>query len=210
MDPYQITFQTWNKVAALYQEKFMDLHLYDDTYDRFLALVHKKGAKVFEIGCGPGNITRYLLAKRPDLQIDAIDVAPNMIELARKNVPGASFEVRDCRDLDKLEVAYDAIMCGFALPYLSRQDCAKLFKDCAHLLNPGGVAYFSTIEGDYAQSGFKEASTGDATYMYYHDEKHLRQQLEAAALNVKALMRKQSPNVSINTFTELILIVRKD
>jgi trans-aconitate methyltransferase len=209
MDPYQVTFETWNKVAALYQEKFMDLHLYDDTYDRFLALVHKKGARVFEIGCGPGNITRYLLAKRPDLHIDAIDVAPNMIELARKNVPQAFFEVRDCRDLDKLEVAYDAVMCGFALPYLSQQDCAKLFKDCAHLLNPGGVAYFSTIEGDYAQSGFEAASTGDATYMYYHDEKYLRQQLDAAALNVKAVMRKQSPKGEGNS-TELILIVRKD
>jgi trans-aconitate methyltransferase len=209
MDPYQLTFQTWNKVAALYQEKFMDLHLYDDTYDRFLEMVKKENATVFEIGCGPGNITRYLLAKRPDLHIDAIDVAPNMIELARENVPQASFEVRDCRDLDKLENTYDAIMCGFALPYLSRQDCAKLFKDCAHLLNPGGVAYFSSLEGDYAQSGYEAASTGDTAYVYYHEEKYLRQQLEAAALNVKAVMRKQTPKGE-GTSNELILIVRKD
>jgi trans-aconitate methyltransferase len=209
MDPYQLTFQTWNKVAALYQEKFMDLHLYDDTYDRFLEMVKKENATVFEIGCGPGNITRYLLAKSPDLHIDAIDVAPNMIELARENVPQASFEVRDCRDLDKLENTYDAIMCGFALPYLSRQDCAKLFKDCAHLLNPGGVAYFSSLEGDYAQSGYEAASTGDTAYVYYHEEKYLRQQLEAAALNVKAVMRKQTPKGE-GTSNELILIVRKD
>ena len=87
MDSYQITFQTWNKVATLYQDKFMNVDLYNDTYDRFCELVEKPNPAIFEIGCGPGNITKYLLAKRPDFQIDAIDVAPNMIELAKANNP---------------------------------------------------------------------------------------------------------------------------
>ena len=30
---YTETFETWNKVAALYQDKFMDLDLYNDTYE---------------------------------------------------------------------------------------------------------------------------------------------------------------------------------
>ena len=41
MNPYQITFETWNKVAAAYQEKFMELDLYNDTYDAFCALIEK-------------------------------------------------------------------------------------------------------------------------------------------------------------------------
>lgn len=31
--PYQETFETWNKIAGLYEEKFMDLDLYNQSYD---------------------------------------------------------------------------------------------------------------------------------------------------------------------------------
>ncbi|MBK8044287.1 MAG: isoprenylcysteine carboxylmethyltransferase family protein [Haliscomenobacter sp.] len=62
MDPYQITLHSWGKVASVYQDYFMDLDLYNDTYDAFCQAVYKPGARIFEIGCGPGNITRYVLA----------------------------------------------------------------------------------------------------------------------------------------------------
>jgi len=41
-------------------------------------------AKVLELACGPGNITKCLLSKRPDLEILATDIAPNILELAKK------------------------------------------------------------------------------------------------------------------------------
>ncbi|HKC68335.1 MAG TPA: class I SAM-dependent methyltransferase, partial [Bacteroidia bacterium] len=69
MDRYQNTFETWNKLAHNYQGKFMDFDLYDDTYNTFCQLLEKPNAKIFEIGCGPGNITRYLLTKHPDFKI---------------------------------------------------------------------------------------------------------------------------------------------
>ena len=53
MDRYQETFNTWNKVAKLYQDKFMDLDLYDDTYDTFCEAVNIENATILEIGCGP-------------------------------------------------------------------------------------------------------------------------------------------------------------
>lgn len=33
MDKYKETFETWNNVASMYHDKFMDLDLYNDTYD---------------------------------------------------------------------------------------------------------------------------------------------------------------------------------
>jgi trans-aconitate methyltransferase len=89
VDRYKETFDTWNKVARLYQEKFMDLDLYDDTYDTFCDEVNIENATILEIGCGPGNITKYILNKRPDFIIDGIDISPNMIELAKTNNPTA-------------------------------------------------------------------------------------------------------------------------
>ena len=73
------TFETWNKIALLYQNKFMDFELYNETYDFICNSIIKEKAKILEIGCGPGNITKYLLSKRPDFNIYGIDIAPNMI-----------------------------------------------------------------------------------------------------------------------------------
>ena len=95
MDNYKETFETWNKLASLYQDWFMDLDLYNDTYDFICNSITKENAKILDIGCGPGNITKYLLSKRPDFDIYGIDIAPNMIELAEKNNPAASFAVMD-------------------------------------------------------------------------------------------------------------------
>ena len=33
MDKYEETFATWNKMASMYQEKFMELEIYNESYD---------------------------------------------------------------------------------------------------------------------------------------------------------------------------------
>ncbi len=50
MDRYQTIFETWDKLASADQDKFMDLDLYNDTYDRFCELVSKPDANIFELG----------------------------------------------------------------------------------------------------------------------------------------------------------------
>ncbi len=168
MDRYLETFETWNKVASLYQDKFMDLDLYNETYNFICNSISKDKAKLLEVGCGPGNITKYLLSKRPDFNIFGIDIAPNMIELAKKNNPTASFELMDCRLISKLKGKYDGIICGFCVPYLSLTDIAKLIKDCYNLLNEKGLIYISFVEGEPSKSGFQVSSSGDRIYFYFH------------------------------------------
>src|SRR5690242_13136278 len=104
------TFETWNKVASLYQEKFMDLDIYHETYDVICRSIQKENAKLLDAGCGPGNITRYLVSKKPGYDVLGIDNAPNMIELARKNIPSANFLVLDIRSIRNLGTTYDGII----------------------------------------------------------------------------------------------------
>ncbi len=177
MDRYKETFETWNKVASLYQEKFMDLDLYDNTYDFICNSIGKDKAKLLEIGCGPGNITKYLLSKRPDLDILGIDIAPNMIELAKKNNQTASFAIMDSRNISELKTKFDGIVCGFCLPYLSHTDSVKLISDCYDLLNEKGFIYLSFVEGDPNKSGFQIGSSGDRVYFHYYSTGELTKQL---------------------------------
>jgi len=208
MDKYQETFQTWNKLAKNYQDKFMDLDLYDDSYTAFLDLVTKKNASVLEIGCGPGNITKYLLTKREDLKIIGIDISKNMIELAKKNNPTAEFEIMDCRKIDRLTKKFDAIISGFCIPYLSHKDCIKLISDCENLLNDAGILYLSFVEGDYDKSNFITGSSGDRAYFYYYTTEFFIDILKND-FEIKELIQKEYDKNNGIKETHAILILKK-
>lgn len=206
MDRYKETFDTWNKVAILYQDKFMDLDLYNDTYDTFFDQVNIRNATILDIGCGPGNITKYFLNKRPDFRIEGIDISPNMIELAKANNPTAGFKVMDCREIDKLQSKFDGIICGFCFPYLSEFDSSKLVKDCGNLLNEKGVLYISFVEGEYIKSGFQIASSGDRTYFYFHTLDSLTKELKDNNFQlIKILEKNYKKNVETEEIHTIIL-----
>jgi SAM-dependent methyltransferase len=205
MDPYEETHESWNKVAKLYNDNFMDLTYYDHTYDSFIQQIPHQG-QVLEIGCGPGNITRYIHSKRPDLRIEATDNSPQMIEWARRNNPGVDCKVMDCRNLNTVNTLYDAIICGFCIPYLNEDDCTRLFNDVKKLLRPGGIFYLSFVAGDYALSGYKTGSSGDRMYFYYHHEVFIHGLLETNGFHTTQHFDVQYPlkDVTIEIHTILI------
>lgn len=168
MDKNKETFDTWNKVAAIYQDKFMEMDLYNDTYDYICNSIENSNAKLLEIGCGPGNITKYLLSKRPDFDIFGIDIAPNMIELAKLNNPTAHFEVMDTREIQHLKTKFDGIIAGFCLPYLSQSESSEFISNAYNLLNANGLIYLSFVEGDPEKSDFKTGSHGRVFFNYHN------------------------------------------
>lgn len=210
MDRYKETFETWNKVAAIYQDKFMDLDLYNTTYDFICNSITKDNAKLLEIGCGPGNITKYLLSARPDFDIFGIDIAQNMIELAKKNNPKASFAVMDIRNIDDIKTKFDGIVCGFCLPYLSPADSLKLISDCYKLLNKNGLIYISFVEGDPNKSGFQIGSSGDRIYFYYHNLDDLKTQLFDNKFNELKVFRVDYKKSETEKDIHTVLIAKKN
>jgi 2-polyprenyl-3-methyl-5-hydroxy-6-metoxy-1,4-benzoquinol methylase len=208
MDKTKIAIDVFNKNAELYMGKFMDVSLYDDTFDLFCSSISLNG-NVLELACGPGNITKHLLDKRPDLKILGTDLAPNMIALARMNNPTAEFQLMDCRDIGKLEKKYDGIMCGFCLPYLSKEEAIKLIGDACKLLKPGGALYISTMEDDYSKSGFKKGSTGDEIYIHYHQENYLTKALKENGLTIIDLSHKVYPGEE-GIITDLVIIAKRE
>lgn len=208
MDKYQETNDTWNNLASLYQDKFMDLALYNDTYDYICHSLTQPKAKLLDIGCGPGNITRYLLSQRPDFDIFGIDLAPNMIELARKNNPTARFAVMDVRHIHRLETKYDGIIAGFCLPYLSPAESHTLIEATYDLLNKDGLIYLSFVEGDPDQSGFKTGS-GGRVFFQYHPMDDLQAHLIRTGFDDIKTFRVRYPTTETAFDIHTILTARK-
>lgn len=179
MNHDQQNLNTWNKVAKAYEDKFMKMDLYNETYDFICQAIKKENAKLLEVGCGPGNITKHLLNKRPDFKIHGIDLAPNMIALARKNNPEATFTVMDARKIGELDTKFDAIIAGFCIPYFSPTECEQFVVNAKHLLNEHGLIYISFVEGTSSQSGLKTNKNGNSVYFNYHELETLKGLLRA-------------------------------
>lgn len=201
---------TFNKHALAYNERFGNVELYNDTYELFSTLIADRRGHVLDIGCGPGNITKYLLQKRPDLNITGIDLAPNMIEIAKQNNPAANFEVRDCRLVTDLNREFDAIISGFTIPYLDKEETSKLISDCASMLKPEGVFYFSLIDGKYEESGYQYASNQvDRSYVYYYNSVKIMSMLNKCDLKIVQVEDINWKNNSGKMESHLVFIVRK-
>ena len=209
MDNNEFAASIFNKLAKEYQDKFMDVGLYGDTFDFFCDQIDVPNAQILEIACGPGNITQYLLRKRPDFDLLGIDLAPNMIALAQTNNPQAQFKLMDCRKIGHIDQRFDGVMCGFCLPYLTKEETAQLIADVSKLLKPNGLLYLSTMEDDYSKSGLRKGSSGDEVYMHFYLAADLTPMLQENHLKILSLARKDFPTTDGTKVVDLIMIAQK-
>jgi SAM-dependent methyltransferase len=209
MDHSAISASVFDRHADLYREKYMGLTLYDDSFREFCDMLRPGRARVLDVACGPGNVSRYLMTQRPDLDLLGIDLAPRMVGLARQAVPGAQFIVHDCRHLTDLKRQFDGIICAFGLPYLSPEEAMAFIGAAYETLDPGGIFYLSTLLGKSQDSGFQACSTGDQLYINYHPEENISRSLaEHRFLQLKR-GRVASPNPTTKSTTDLIVIAKK-
>ena len=101
---------------------------------------------VVDLGCGPGSLTRRLLARLPGAEVVAVDRDPVLLAVAR-----ASFAGDDRVRVVDLDVAgpgwvaglgrdrIDAVLACTVTHYLAEAGLRWLYADCAGLLAPGGL-----------------------------------------------------------------------
>jgi ubiquinone/menaquinone biosynthesis C-methylase UbiE len=209
MDQSAHAASIFNELANKYQDRFMHFDLYNDTFDLFCESIPKPNAEILELACGPGNITKYLLKKRPDFNILGTDLAPNMIELAKGNNPSATFQIMDCREVSAIGKKYDGVMIGFCLPYLDKEETEKLITDTSKILNNEGIVYLSTMEAPYSKSGPEKSSSGDEIYMHYYMAEDLISMLESNDFEIISLQRKDFLQNDGSTTKDIIIIAKR-
>lgn len=108
------------------------------------------GARVLDVGCGMGVPTARQLADA-GCDVTGIDVSAGMLELARREVPGATFlrlGLAEVPDVGPSRGGFDAIVAFFSLLMLPRAEIPAALRRLHDLLEPGGYFLLSTLEAD--------------------------------------------------------------
>ena len=100
----------------------------------------KPEMEVLELGCGSGFFTRELV--KSGAWITAIDISPDLLELARRDVPAenATFMAENAYAMSFATGHFDAVI---GISVLHHLDVEKGFSEVFRVLKPGGTICFS-------------------------------------------------------------------
>jgi SAM-dependent methyltransferase len=108
----------------------------------------KPGQRILEIGAGPGD-TGFLAARRIDGgRLVSTDLAPGMVETARKRgvelgIQNADYRVLDAQAMDLDDASFDGVLCRWG--FMLMPDPAAAFRECRRVLVPGGHLSFAVF-----------------------------------------------------------------
>jgi len=103
--------------------------------DLVAALPNQDVKRAVDLGCGPGNSTEVLASRYPDAEVSGMDSSEDMLQSARKRLPGMQFELADIATWDP-SGTYDVILANAALQWVP--DHATLYPRLVGKLAPGG------------------------------------------------------------------------
>jgi tRNA (cmo5U34)-methyltransferase len=111
-------------------------------YERFQAEVASAASdidarRILELGTGTGETARRVLAHHPEARLVGIDASADMLEHARRALPGT--DLRVARLEDPLPPGpFDLVFSALAVHHVDGPGKADLFRRVATELNPGG------------------------------------------------------------------------
>ena len=100
----------------------------------------KPGMTVLELGCGTGSFTRELA--RSGVDIVAIDVSPELLEIAKLNcsVPNVRFQIQNAYSLSYSEAVFDSVVGSSVLHHLEIEEALR---GVYRVLKPEGTICFT-------------------------------------------------------------------
>lgn len=145
----QDTQNSYDQVAHEYAEKFkdeMDDKPFDrDCLDRLAREVGDLGP-ICDMGCGPGQIARYL--HRRGVNTLGVDLSPRMIEEAQKLNPEIPFHQGDMLALPAADNSWGGIAAFYCIIHIPREQIVDALREMKRVLKPSGVLLITFHIGD--------------------------------------------------------------
>lgn len=150
MDRYfEQTAASYDRVAPAYAEEFFG-ELAQKPLDRALltSLIEMAGKSgpIADIGCGPGQVARYL-HDRGGVAI-GIDLSAGMIAAAQAASPEVEFRQGSMLALPLEDASLAAIVTFYAIIHLRPEDIGVAFREFRRVLRPGGFLLLAFHIGD--------------------------------------------------------------
>src|SRR5579863_1360047 len=112
---------------------------------RFATQVAGRG-EVCDMGCGPGQVARYL--RDAGVVLFGLDLSPGMLEQARRLNPDISFRVGNMLALDLKDGSLCGIAAFYAIVNIPHESLPVVFQEMARVLQPGGLLLLAFHTGD--------------------------------------------------------------
>lgn len=138
----------FNSIASVYDENRRKLiPCFDDLYSISISLIQnqfgerKKKLKALDVGAGTGLLTSFLLEKYPSARVTLIDMAEEMLNVAKERFKGNGNIENTLADYSRYDFSgtFDAVISAMSIHHLSDAGKRKLFNKIYGLLNPGGI-----------------------------------------------------------------------
>jgi SAM-dependent methyltransferase len=157
---------------------------------RWLHRTARRGARTLDAGCGAGWFAFYLASIGNEVlgvSFDPTAIAAAKRRADARGLTGTSFLQGDLRELDRFGESlgtFDLIICFETIEHI--RDDAKLVRDLAARLNPGGRLMLTTPSDDHpALIGEELSETEDGGHVRFgYSLPELRALCEAAGLRV--------------------------
>ena len=140
------------------------------------------GSDVLELGCGAGiPMTKALADGRT---VTGIDISAGQLEMARRNVPNATFIQADMTTLTFEPASFDAVLAFYSLTHVPREEQTKLIERICGWLRPGGV-FLASMGADDERGDVEADWLGVDMYFSHFGAKANRRLVERAGLVVE-------------------------
>jgi SAM-dependent methyltransferase len=203
MDKITAKTQTsYDMVAAEYAEKFkdeMDHKPFDrDCLDRLAREVGDLGP-VCDLGCGPGQIARYL--HRKGVKALGVDLSPNMVAEAQRLNPEIPFHEGNMLALPDADNALGGIAAFYCIIHIQREKIADALREMKRVLKPGGVLLITFHIGEEIRH-FDDlwGKTVNLDFAFYLPEEMEGWLKEAGFELEETITRDPNPEVEVATW----------
>jgi SAM-dependent methyltransferase len=143
---------SYDRVASEYASRMSD-ELDRKPFDRVMLdwLAEKVGGRgpICDMGCGPGQIARYL--HKQGIEACGVDLSPEMVAQAQRLNPAIPFRQGNMLTLDGIEdSAYGGIAAFYSIIHIPREDIHQALLSLKRVLKVGGVLLLAFHLGDEA------------------------------------------------------------